>query len=97
MHDASISCVVKHALVYFIYTTTNGLYQSTTANDGIKLQRNVCCLKFIEHQLATEFLLFSDITEWRQFLGRVGDVTEQHRSLVFIDSHFGAGATRIDY
>ena len=74
VHDTTVQCVVQHALVDFIYTTTDGLDQTTTSNDSIELQGDVGCYEFVEHQLTAEILLFSDITEGSQLLGRMGDI-----------------------
>ena len=65
VHDATVQRVVNHLLVNFIDTTSNGLHQSTTSDDGIKLQRNIGGSQFVEHQLLAEILLFSNSIEGR--------------------------------
>ena len=65
VHDATVQRVVNHLLVNFIDTTSNGLHQSTTSDDGIKLQRNIGGSQFVEYQLTTKILLFSNSIEGR--------------------------------
>ena len=68
MHDATVQGVIEHALVDFVNTTTDGLYQSATTYDSIEFQRNVGHLEFVKHQLTAEILLFCDVTKGGQLL-----------------------------
>ena len=75
VHDATVQRVVNHLLVNFIDTTSNGLHQSTTSDDSVKLQGDISSCQFVEHQLLAEVLLFSNSIEGCQLFSSMRDIT----------------------
>ena len=84
--DTTVS-ILDHQIVDLVDTTFEGLHQSTTSDDGIKLHWDISLTQLIEYQLTTEVLLLYHIVEMREFLSSVDDITDEHRGLVLEDSH----------
>ena len=75
MHHAAVQRVVEHALVNLVDTTADRLDESATTNDSIELQGDIGSTQLVEHQLATEVLLFGDVAKGRQLLGSMCDIS----------------------
>ena len=93
--DAAVR-ILYHQVVNLIDTTLKWLYQSTTSDDSIEINGNICLTEFIDNQLLTIVLLFYDIVEVCQFLRGMYDITDEDRGLVFEDGHLRGGRAWID-
>ena len=69
---------------------------STTSDDSIEIDGDICFAEFIDDQLLTEVLLLDDIVETCQLFRRVYDITDENGSLILEDSHLGGGRTRVN-
>ena len=93
--DTTMS-VLNHQIVDLVDTTFERLHQSTTSDDGIKLHWDISLTQLIEYQLTAEVLLLYHIVEMREFLSSVDDIADEHRCLVFEDSHLRRRGAWID-
>ena len=79
--------ILNHQVVDLIDTTFEGLHQSTTTDDSIKLHWDISLTQFVEYQLTTEVLLLYHIIEMRELLRAVDNITDEYRCLILEDSH----------
>jgi hypothetical protein len=93
--DAAVG-VLNHQVVDLIGTAFEGLHQSTTTDDSIKLHWDISLTQFVEYQLTTEVLLLYHIIEMGELLRAVDDITDEHRCLILEDRHLRRGRAGID-
>jgi hypothetical protein len=89
--------ILNHQVINLVYTTFERFHQSTSADNGIELYRNISLAQFVEHQLPTEVLLLNNIVEVRKFVGTMDYGANQYRRFVLKDGYLCGSRTWIDH
>ena len=90
------ACVVEHLRVDAIDASRNGVRETATSHNGIEIKRNLFFFERLHNFVLTQWELVKTRGILLQFVRRVANITEQHRTFVFVDCHFGGGRTGVD-
>jgi hypothetical protein len=94
--DAAMG-ILNHQVVDLIGTAFEGLHQSTTTDDSIKLHWDISLTQFVEYQLTTEILLLYHVIEMGELLRAVDNITDEYRCLILEDRHLRGCRARVDH
>ena len=88
--------VVEHLLIHTIHSCWNGMCESTTSHDGIKLEGDAFFLQSLHYFTLAQRKLVKTSGVLLQLFGCVANVAEQHWTFVLVYCHFGGSGTWID-
>ena len=92
-----LSGIVEHLVVNLIDASRQWFGESATANYGLKIKVDVHPFQFGNNEFFTECELVGNVLELAQFLCRVGNRPQQHRTFILINGHLGRCGAGIYY
>ena len=96
MGTHSMKSIKPHSLINFVYTSGNWLYQPSTADNGVKLERNSFLLQLRKYKRFTKIKLIGHLWKGSQLVYRMTNITNQQRSFILKNGNLRRSRTRIN-